>query len=609
AAVRCLAIDEAHCISDWGHDFRPEYRRLAEVRARWPEAVCLALTATATEQVRRDIQACLGFNGESQFIAGFDRPNLFLEVRPKENPYRQTLAMIRRHEGRPGIVYCATRRQVDQLSGRLEADGVPALPYHAGLPDEVRQRHQERFSRDDVQVMVATVAFGMGIDKSNIRFVVHHDLPKNIESYYQEIGRAGRDGAPADCLLLYSYGDIYKIRYMIAQMADHRQRTATLLLTTLLRYVETEACRRTVLLDYFGEVYTRQSCAMCDNCTTDKAPTTELTTAAQKLLSCVKRTGESFGVAHVVDVLRGSKSQKVLNRGHDRLSTHGIGMAYSPTQWRHLARQLLHQGFMTQDMGHGGLRLTPKAWELFRGQCTFHGTLPADATLQTPSRGPATGDKPPPDHDAELFTRLRTKRKTLADAAGVPPFIIFSDKTLMDMAAWFPQSPEGLLQVNGVGTTKAQQYGEPFLETIREYCTERGIVEVPRPQIAPALPADATRTQSGEKRRFVEISEAFNAGAAINELMDRFTIKRTTVITNLNRYWRAGHRLRQEALLEAVKLDAETRSAALAAFERLGHQALRPIYEALHEVASYDDLHLLRLYYLHTQPATTDEKP
>lgn len=608
ATVRCLAVDEAHCISEWGHDFRPEYRRLAEVRARWPRAVCMALTATATEQVRRDIRTCLGFDEASQFIAGFDRPNLFLQVTPKAHPYRQTLAMIQRHAGHPGIVYCATRRQVDLLSERLAGDGVAALPYHAGLPDDARHRHQERFSRDDVQVMVATVAFGMGIDKSNIRFVVHHDLPKNIESYYQEIGRAGRDGAPADCLLLYSYGDIYKIRYMIDQMADHRRRTANLLLTTLLRYVETEACRRIVLLEYFGETYAQASCGMCDNCTTAKRPAADLSVPAQKLLSCVKRTGESFGVAHVIDVLRGSNAKKVLQRGHDRLSTYGIGTEYSALQWRHLARQLLHQGFMVQDMDHGALRLTPKSWALFRGECTFQGSVPEAGTAAAPAAAATapkaaattkTGPAPPP-HDADLFDRLRAVRKELADAASVPPFVIFSDKTLMEMAAWYPQSAAALLQINGVGQVKAQQYGERFLAAIRDYCSERGIAEVPRPQTAAAALADPTRTSTGEKRRFVAMGEAFNAGATIAELSAAHNIKHTTIVAHLERYGQAGHALNAEGLLKEIELDPSTRAEALAVFDRLGGQALRPVYEAFNGSIDYDTLRLLRLY-LHSR--------
>jgi ATP-dependent DNA helicase RecQ len=444
--------------------------------------VCLALTATATEQVRRDIKNCLGLGEGAEFIAGFDRPNLFLEVAFKDDPYRQALNMIHRHPDQPGIIYCATRKQVDRLARLLTQDGIPALPYHAGLSDVDRKGHQERFSRDDVQVMVATIAFGMGIDKSNIRFVIHYDLPKNIESYYQEIGRAGRDGMEARCLLLYSYGDIHKVKFMIGRMSASRQRTANLLLTTLLRFVETDVCRRRVLLDYFGERYGQETCGMCDNCLAAKKEPEDLSVAAQKLLSCVKRTNESFGVEHIIDVLRGSKAQKVVRRGHHKLSTYAIGLEYSKNQWRHLARQLLHKGFMSQDMEYGGLHLTPKAWELFRGQTSFQGHLPTQDPIPEEAKRKITAEAESTPHDPLLFERLRKKRKQLADEAQVPPFVIFSDRTLTEMAARLPRSKDRLLQIHGVGQVKEKRYGAVFLDIIRRYCDENNISENRRPQ-------------------------------------------------------------------------------------------------------------------------------
>ena len=512
--VRCLAVDEVHCVSEWGHDFRPEYRRLKDVRELLPDTVCLALTATATPQVRLDIKTCLGLNEGTEFIAGFDRPNLFLQVAFKDNAFNQTLQLIRRQNGQPGIVYCATRRQVDRLAQALAAEGIPALPYHAGLSDAERRRNQQSFSRDDVQVMVATVAFGMGIDKSNVRFVIHFDLPKNIEGYYQEIGRAGRDGARSECLLLYSYGDIHKVKYMIGRMAESRQQTANLLLTAMLRYVESDVCRRQVLLDYFGEKHSGSDCGMCDNCLAGEKETRDLSLPAQKLLSCVKRTRENFGVEHVIDVLRGSQSQKIIKFGHDKLSTYGIGTEYSKIQWRQIARQLLHKGFMVQDLTHGALQLTERAWDLFKGRCTFNGLL-ASETQSPPRNGPTSTTAPAAElpHDADLFQSLRIKRKELADASGVPPFVVFSDKSLMEMAAWFPQTEDAFLEIHGVGRTKATQYGSAFMEIIAQYCAEKGIAERRRPNAAPnTVQSDSERTPSGLKRRFMEIGEAYNAG-------------------------------------------------------------------------------------------------
>jgi ATP-dependent DNA helicase RecQ len=600
ARVACLAVDEVHCVSEWGHDFRPEYRRLSEVRRRLAQAVCLALTATATHQVRQDIKACLELDQAAECIAGFDRPNLFLKVALKDQAYAQCLAAIHGQTGQPGIVYCATRRQVDRLSAALVADGISALPYHAGLPDTQRQLHQQRFSRDDIQVMVATVAFGMGIDKSNVRFVIHFDLPKNIESYYQEIGRAGRDGARSDCLLLYSYGDIHKVKYMISQMATSRQRVANLMLTAMLRYVESDVCRRKVLLEYFGDSYEASNCGMCDICLAEEKPTEDLTVAAQKLLSCVKRTSESFGVAHVIDVLRGSQSSKVMRLGHEKLSTYGIGREYSHRQWRQLARQLLHQGLMTQDMAHGALRLTPQAWELFRGQRVFQGTLETETGVakernQISQKAQSTEQ----DFDAALFEILRRKRKALADEARVPPFVIFSDKTLMEMAAWFPQSLEGFLQIHGIGQAKAQKYGDAFVTLIRQYCAENGIAEGRRPGLATAQAQPLSdRSQPQTKRRHVEIGEAYNHGESIHQLMERYNVKRQTIVNHLYTYWRDDHPLRYDRLLDETSLDAEAQKRVLAVFESLGCDALSPVYQALHQSVGYDDLHILRLYHL-----------
>ena len=601
--VACLAVDEVHCVSEWGHDFRPEYRRLSEVRRHLAQAVCLALTATATHQVRQDIKACLELNQAAECIAGFDRPNLFLNVALKDRAYAQCLAAIREQGGQSGIIYCATRRQVDRLSTALTSDGISALPYHAGLPDAQRHLHQQRFSRDDIQVMVATVAFGMGIDKSNVRFVIHYDLPKNIESYYQEIGRAGRDGARSDCLLLYSYGDIHKVKYMISQMALNRQRTANLLLTAMLRYVESDICRRKVLLEYFGDKYETSSCGMCDVCLAGEKPTEDLTIAAQKLLSCVKRTNERFGVAHVIDVLRGSQSSKVMRLGHDKLSTYGIGLEYSQRQWRQLARQLLHQGFMAQDMDHGALRLTPQAWDLFKGRCTFHGTLETENNAakeqnRTSSKIRGTDQV----FDQALFDILKCKRKALADDARVPPFVIFSDKTLMELAAWFPQGPEEFLQIHGVGQAKAQKYGDIFITLIRQYCAENGIAGPRRPEdTAVQTQPHSEPSRPGGKRRHIEIGEAYNSGESIQQLMTRYNIKRQTIVNHLYTYWREDHPLRCDRLLDETALDAEARERVLAAFESLGSDALSPVYQALDRSIGYDDLHILRLYHLNSR--------
>jgi len=464
--VDCLAIDEAHCISAWGHDFRPEYRQLRSVRRRLPQAVCIALTATATPRVRQDIQQTLGLDQANTFIASFDRDNLFLEARPRTNGLQQVLDFLAAHRDDSGIIYCSTRRQVDTLTEQLRACGWSALPYHAGLDDATRRRHQRQFTQDDALIMVATVAFGMGIDKSNVRFILHYDLPKDLESYYQQIGRSGRDGLRADCLLLYSYRDVHTINHFIEQAAPAEQRGATMRLQAMLRYAEATVCRRRPLLDYFGETYGAHACDMCDVCLAEERPLADVTIPAQKFLSCIKRTGERFGANHVIDVLRGSKAKRILQRGHDKLSTYGIGLEFSKKQWQHLARQFIQQGLVDQDLEYGSLTLTAKAYAVFKGE-------PVQAELYEEEQKASTARSPAQlDYDTDLFALLRAKRKELADAAHTPPYVIFSDRSLAEMAIYFPQSRASFAHIFGVGQAKLEKYADLFLPIIQAYCRE-----------------------------------------------------------------------------------------------------------------------------------------
>ena len=450
--VDCLAIDEAHCISAWGHDFRPEYRQLVEVRSRFHNTACIALTATATPRVREDIKNNLRFDASCEFIASFNRENLFIQIVPKNNPLGQTIKFIKKFKNESGIIYCFTRSQVDDLYNTLNSEGFSVKPYHAGLSETERRENQELFIKDDVQIIIATIAFGMGINKPNIRFVVHFDLPKNIESYYQEIGRAGRDGLKSHCLLLFGYGDIQKIRHFISKKNDHEKRVANIHLNALLQFVETDVCRRIPLLSYFGEEYSIKKCNMCDNCLAGDKELTDLTICAQKFLSCVKRTGERFGAIHIIDVLRGSRAQKVLNFGRQHLSTYGIGKDYSKKQWIQLSRQFIHKGLLIQDMEFGGLQLTKKAWDVLKGKEIFLGRLEEEWAEDAPVK--ESEKETDPEYDRTLFEILRKKRKELADQANIPPYVIFSDKTLIEMSAFFPKTREGLLSIHGIGEVK-----------------------------------------------------------------------------------------------------------------------------------------------------------
>ncbi|MBU0993244.1 MAG: DNA helicase RecQ [Proteobacteria bacterium] len=589
--VDCLTIDEAHCISEWGHDFRPEYRKLVSVRACFPNAVCVALTATATPRVREDIQKSLGFESSSAFIGSFNRENLLIHVVQKENPLSQTLSVIEKYQGQSGIIYCFSRNQVDDLSAVLSDRGFSVRPYHAGLPDAERMENQERFIKDDVQIIVATIAFGMGINKPNVRFVIHYDLPKNIESYYQEIGRAGRDGLKSLCLLLFSYGDIRKIKYFINDKNEKEKRMAINHLNALVRYTETDTCRRRILLHYFGEDIEIENCGMCDNCLEEKKPQHDITIEAQKFLSCVKRTGETFGIQHIIDVLRGSEAKKILRFNHHHLSTYGIGKDYTRKQWQHLAHQFLHKGLMVQDMEYGSIKITKKAWDVFKGEMSVYGKILAEDTGERFKAEEETVDTA---YDQELFDLLRSKRKTLATKANVPPYVIFSDKTLVEMATVFPQSAERLLTISGVGSVKLDKYGQTFLTVIQEYCRNTNIEEKPLPSVRNAI-----RPVNGTKRlRHQVIGEMANRGTSISDIMAMFKIKQITVLDHLFKFFLEGNPLLSEDILQLPTLPSDQKKAVLEAFDRIGYEFLSPVYSALNGSVVYEDLKLMRLCYL-----------
>ncbi|HSG17246.1 MAG TPA: DNA helicase RecQ [Anaerolineae bacterium] len=591
----CLAIDEAHCISSWGHDFRPVYRQLLDVRRRLPEAVCFALTATATPRVRADIKEQLAIADVGQFVASFDRPNLFLEVQPKSDGYGQLLTFLEQHRQQSGIIYCATRRQVDELVIRLESDGWPVLPYHAGLETRVRRHNQRRFSHDDVPIMVATVAFGMGIDKSNVRFIVHYDLPKDLESYYQEIGRSGRDGLRADCLLLFNRSDSLTINRFIDQKEDPIERkAASLRLQAMIEYAETPSCRRQALLPYFDQAYDAESCPMCDNCLAGEQELVDLTIPAQMFLSCVKRTGELFGAGHIVKVLRGSREKRVLKFGHDHLSTYGIGGDYSAKQWSAMAGQFVQQGLLNRELDHGSLKLTQKGQAVLKGQKVL-----GQAPEVEPARVRAQPEEA--EYDQVLFELLRTKRKELADAAGVPPYVIFSDRSLADMAAYFPQSDESFLAMHGVGRHKLEKHAEHFLPLIRAYCRENGLAERPKPR------ASRKRERVRRSARTIVIGQAYAAGGSVQELAKQQGVKPRTILSHLLKYVQAGHRIPAGDLLELSALPAAKRDQALAAFEEHGPAYLRPVFEALGGAVSYDELHILRLYYIASRDSAEEQ--
>jgi len=589
--VDCLTIDEAHCISEWGHDFRPEYRQIVEVRKRFPYAVCLALTATATSKVRQDIRTTLKFATTNEFIASFNRENLFIEVISKRDAYAQTIDMLERYKDQSGIIYCFSRRQVDELSAYLGLRGYSVRAYHAGLEDSERRKNQEAFIRDDVQIIVATIAFGMGINKPNVRFVIHFDLPKSIESYYQEIGRAGRDGLPAHCLLLYGYSDVAKLNYFIDKKDGQEKRVAIQHLEAIVRYAEDERiCRRKPLLHYFGESYSAETCSNCDNCTSAPTPLTDITIFAQKYLSCVKRADEKFGAGHIADILLGSKNEKVLRWEHDKLSTYGIGAELTKKQWMHIARQLLTMGYMKQEDEFHTLRLTAKAFEALKNRETIFGVV------QEAERVLTKGKKEEIQYNNALFALLRQKRKEMADKAGVPPYVIFSDKTLVEMAAYYPQSLENLLKISGVGQVKSKQYGNAFLEVIKRYCEKHGLKEKQK---------ETVREKNDSNRRYMIVGEAYNSGQSIHALMDRYHVTVGTILDHLTRFLLAANKLRTGSDLQSLtSATAEQQQVAFAAFDELSPTFLKPVFDKLNGTLNYDDLKILRVLYLISRQET-----
>jgi ATP-dependent DNA helicase RecQ len=589
----CLTIDEAHCISEWGHDFRPEYRQLLAVRKRFSNVVCLALTATATPRVRDDIKTSLRFADSNEFLASFNRENLFIEVVQKADPFEQALTFLRRYAGQSGIIYCFSRRQVDDLSSALAARGFSVRPYHAGLDDSERRKNQEQFIRDDIQIIVATIAFGMGINKPNVRFILHYDLPKSIEGYYQEIGRAGRDGLPAHCLLLYSYGDIQKLKYFIDQKEGQERQVAYEHLNALSRYADSDICRRVPLLGYFGERFATENCGMCDNCLAGEKVKVDITIPAQKFLSCVKRTGEIFGMVHVTDVLLGSENQRVLKFGHQNVSTYGIGKDLARDQWMLVARQLIQKDLLIQDE-HGSLRLSQKAYEALKNHETIMGIL---------AKPLAAGQAEKQEYDHDLFEILRGKRKALADKAGVPPYVIFSDRTLVEMATYFPLSLESLKNMNGVGTVKLQRYGKIFLELIQAYCSHRGIPEKPKGAEKGNGRSGALKAEKNlpgpARLRHKMVGEAYNEGKTLPELMEEYRVKAGTILEHLARYAMEGGQLRPaEDVRRLSRLSEMAQETVLNAIASEGVDYLRPIYDRLNGAISFEEIKILRLYYL-----------
>lgn len=563
-------IDEAHCVSEWGHDFRPEYRQLILLKKRFAHVPTMALTATATDRVRADIIQQLGLKQPSIHIASFNRQNLYYEVRPKSSrSYAEILEIVRENEG-SGIIYCLTRKKVDELTVKLQNDKVAALPYHAGLTDDERSKNQTKFIRDDVRVMVATIAFGMGINKPDVRFVIHSDLPRNLESYYQESGRAGRDGEPSRCTLFFSFGDVKTIEWSINQKTDpQEQLIAKQQLRQVIDYAEGTDCRRTIQLGYFGERFPG-NCGNCDNCRYPK-PVQDWTIEAMKFLSCVARCKERYGMSYIIDVLRGAKTQKIALNKHDQLSTYGIGKDKTVDEWRMLCRSLLHQGLLEQtNDGYSVLKLNALSWEVMRKQRPVSIAVPVAQRLNLV-------DVNSKALDVELLmNRLRSLRKQIADEQGFPPYMIFQDSTLKLMAQVKPKTLEEFANLDGVVSYKVTQYGEKFLSVIQAHCQEQSF---PPPKNTDHYPTDTESTTF----------ELYQQGFSIQEIAEKRNVRTSTIIRHLSDLIEKNQAVDLNLL---VPFDRQKKIWQV--IDVLGDISLTPIREYLGESYTFDEIRLVR---------------
>jgi ATP-dependent DNA helicase RecQ len=606
--ISAFAIDEAHCVSEWGHDFRPEYRQISSLRHHYPEVPMWALTATATERVRADIIQQLKLQQPFIQISSFNRPNLYYEVRQKtKNAFAEMVAQIKAAQG-PAIVYCLSRKKVEETALKLQHEGIKALPYHAGLKTEVRSDHQNRFIRDDAPVIVATVAFGMGINKPDVRLVVHFDLPKNIEGYYQESGRAGRDSEPANCTLYYGPGDIKTIEYIIGQKVDPNsgepleaeQRLALQQLRRVVSYAEASECRRIIQLGYFGEKFPG-SCGQCDNCRQPK-PVEDWTVEAQKLLSCIARfsqKGQNFGLGYTVDVLRGSKDKRILSNRHDQLSTYGIGKDKTADQWRHLGRSLLNQGLLDEATdGYSVLKLNELSWEVLKSARSVMITV----ALPKPE-SPAALRGEVSEVNEDLLERLQKLRKRLADAQGMPPYIIFSNASLRLMAQQQPQTAKQFGQISGVGDRKLAQYGDEFMTEIIAFREEKGLPiegddaprEIVKIDLPPPGPANIGSTH-------LQTWELHQQGVKPEAIADRRNIRTTTVLSHLAELLENGYKVDLDRLV-----DPERQQVILAAMAKVGDGALNPIREVVGVSYEYSEIRLVRAWRRAAEKATAVE--
>jgi ATP-dependent DNA helicase RecQ len=589
--ISFFAIDEAHCISEWGHDFRPEYRRLRPIIDQIGELPIIALTATATEKVQADIQKNLGMMDAKVFKASFNRPNLYYEVRPKMNVLKEMIKFVKQHPGKSGIIYCLSRKKVEEVAQTLTVNGIRALPYHAGLDASTRASHQDKFLMEEVDVIVATIAFGMGIDKPDVRFVIHHDIPKSLEGYYQETGRAGRDGREGRCVCFYSYKDIEKLEKFMKGKPVAEQEIGKQLLLETVGYAETSVCRRRVLLNYFGERYDQDNCNSCDNCLHPK-PMIDAEEELSLLLETIQLVKEKHQAEHVVNVLIGKVDQQVKNYKHDKLDVFGDGVDQGERFWTALIRQAVLAGYLTKDIdNYGLLKISESGHEYIKNPTPFKIALDAnfDDTESDDDDEFSGGAGGGGAADEQLFDMLKTLRKNVAKQKNLPPFVIFQDPSLEEMATNYPISIDELKNITGVGAGKATKYGKPFVDLIKKYVEDN---EIERPM---DLVVKSVVNKSGLK---VYIIQNIDRKISLEDMADAKGLKLGDIISEIETIVASGTRIDIQYYINEV-IDEDRQNEV---FEYFRSAESDSVEDALKELGeddySEEDIRLMRIRFM-----------
>jgi ATP-dependent DNA helicase RecQ len=588
--ISLFSIDEAHCISEWGHDFRPDYLSLSNIPKMFPGVPVAAFTATATLRVQEDIISRIGLRSPHIVRASFNRPNLFYQVIRKSRVDLQILEFLKEHHGEPGIIYRTTRDSVMETAGFLISKGIAAIPYHAGLTTEERTKNQEAFNRDEAQVVVATIAFGMGIDKSNVRFIIHADLPKNIESYYQETGRAGRDGEPAHCILFFSRGDIPKIRYFIDQISDDTERTIAMeKLNQMAGYASHNVCRRRQLLNFFGEEYPADNCNACYICSGD-VEQVDITIDAQIIMSAISRTQQRFGAGHIIDIATGADTKRIRELRHDEIKTYGAGKHKDKRYWRFIVDELLAQGAIHVDGDrYPVLKLSKKGLDVLYNNEQISALKRDD--VKTKKQAAKCGASE--EYDLSLFEKLRALRKKFAEEQQVPPFVIFSDRTLHEMCRYYPATLSEMRRINGVGETKLERYGEYFISEIRKYLNDNPGIIIPDRQSISSNLSIASEGKRDSKKKITETIEKtyqlYKNGSSMEGIAGVRNLAVSTISGHLEWLIQNGYDIEIERFVDRIK-----REKIEAVFLEMQERNLKPVIERLKGTVSYEEARLIR---------------